>query len=192
MTSAGQIVKLLFNKNQLIKWTFYPFTLQQAHFQQLRHTLFTKIDFPNHKLCYVSDWIIHYLTLLVPSSVPWKSQHLHCHWQQMESGRPVTSRARGWREGRLEEAGTSCLISRTPASLLQCVMSQQWQRELISGLPCTKAVLTRTCTLLASTFIRSAKHEGRIVSFRVMGHLPLCTLCLREYFSYYISTRSLL
>lgn len=94
----------------------------------------------------------------VSSSVPWKAQHLHCQWKQMESGRPVTSEARGWRGRQQAEAGISCLTGRTPASLSQCAMSQPWQREIMSGLRCTRGALTQTSTPSAFTFTRSAKH----------------------------------
>lgn len=116
--------------------------------------------------------------MFVPSSVLWKCQpHLY-HCQQKESGSPATSRAHGWKEVQPEEVETSCHIGRTPTSLSQCVMSQQWHRELMWGLPFARNVLTLTCTLLASMFIRSDKHEGKIpVSLRIMG-LWLWSLCI--------------
>lgn len=86
----------------------------------------------------------------------------------MASGTRLTSKARGWREGRPEEAGTSYLTCRIPASLSRCVMTQPCHQELLWGSTCTKGGLRLTCTLSASTFTRSDMH-GR-------GILVLCAV----------------
>lgn len=87
----------------------------------------------------------------------------------MVSGRPLTSRARGWKEGRPEEAGTSCLTGRIPASLSQCVTSQQQSQELLWGSTFTKGNLIQIYTPSASTFIRSGTSPG-------WGGFQLCVL----------------
>lgn len=73
----------------------------------------------------------------------------------MASGRPLTSGARGWREGQPEEAGISCLTGRIPASFSQCMMSQRQHQELLWESTFTKDNLIPTCTPSASIFIRS-------------------------------------
>lgn len=92
----------------------------------------------------------------------------------MASGTLLTSKAHGWREGRPEEAGTSCLTCRIPTSLSQCVMTQPRHQELLWGSTCTKGDLRLTCTLSASTFIRSDTHRW--------GIPVLCAVLVFDYF----------
>lgn len=165
-------------KNQFRKETFDPFYSATTTLPAAAPCFFffstSPCKMPCHKTHSVTNWIIPDVLILVPSSVPWKSLHLHRHCQQMESGKPLTSRVHGWREGRPEVAGTLCLTGRTPASRLLCVMSQRRRQELMSWLPCTRVALTLTCTLLASTFIRSAKRGGE---HKCCLHLWAVCLC---------------